>query len=99
VLTFLDRINKTIPGVRETYDRMSEYAHPNWAGTAFAYSRNDTDLILTDFGRGLRNPKLHWRLGMTCLLGSLGIFEHAYNEITEMMPNLIQLCEADLLKS
>jgi len=96
VLTFLDRIDKTIPGVRQSYDRMSEYAHPNWAGTAFAYSKNDRELILTNFGRGVRGSDLHSLLGLDCLLGSLRIFEYAYNHIADIMPKFIEVCEADL---
>lgn len=96
VLKFLDRVEKTIPGIRQSYESLSEIAHPNWAGTALAYSENDHDQILTNFGRGIRAPNLNASLGLNCLLGSLGIFKFAYNKVTDIMPDFIAVCEAEI---
>jgi hypothetical protein len=99
VLTFLDLVEKTVPGVRKLYDTMSEYAHPNWSGTAFAYSQNDTQNYMTYFGRGtFAGSDKHAGLGLRCLLGALTMFELSYNRIAELMPSFIQACEADLFK-
>lgn len=97
VLTFMDILDKTLPGVRRAYDTLSEYAHPNWSGTALAYSKNDTTEFLTNFGKGLRaEPDNHAAIGLNCLLGSLEVFEWSYNSISEAMPDFIRVCEADL---
>jgi hypothetical protein len=98
VLTFLDRVDKLVPGIRKSYDTLSEYSHPNWHGTALAYSENDRERILTNFGRGYRDPSRHASLGLNCLIGSLMIFETAYNAISTLFPNFVKACEADLSK-
>jgi len=64
VLTFLDRVDKLVPGIRKSYGTLSEYSHPNWHGTALAYSENDREWILTNFGRGYPDPKRHASLGL-----------------------------------
>jgi hypothetical protein len=97
VLTFLQQVDNTIPGVLRSYQNMSEYAHPNWGGTAIAYSRNDHEKILTHFGKRMRdNPDMHSHLGLKALNGSLIMFEYAYNKISDQMPAFIAQCEADL---
>lgn len=96
VLTMLGRINKAIPGVSHSYDLLSEYAHPNWSGTAGSYSEIDREQVLTKFGRGLRNPDRHYRVGLSGLNGALGLFEYSYGRIGDLMPAFVQCCEAAL---
>jgi hypothetical protein len=37
ILNFIDKFNKDIPGVRHTYEFLSEWAHPNGSGHFFTY--------------------------------------------------------------
>ena len=37
ILTYVDKFNKKIPSVREAYDFLSEFAHPNGSGHLFTY--------------------------------------------------------------
>jgi hypothetical protein len=37
ILTYVDKFDKKIPGVREAYDFLSEFAHPNGSGHLFTY--------------------------------------------------------------
>jgi hypothetical protein len=97
VLTFIKHVDKTIPGFLRSYENMSEYAHPNWSGTALTYSQNDHEKILTRLGRRKRkNPDMHSKLGLKALNGALATFEYAYNKISYRMPAFIARCEADL---
>ena len=96
VITFVDRVDKKVPGFRKSYDGLCEYAHPNWAGTARLFLKNDEERILTEVGRGLRDHASVIHFGLSCLIGSLIAFEHVYNEITDLMPELIKLCEESL---
>ena len=41
ILTFVDHVDKKIPGFRQTYDSLSEYAHPNWCGVSGAFGETD----------------------------------------------------------
>ncbi|HTV29036.1 MAG TPA: hypothetical protein VMF32_14720 [Xanthobacteraceae bacterium] len=37
ILTYVDKFDKKIPTIRETYDFLSEWAHPNGSGHLFTY--------------------------------------------------------------
>jgi hypothetical protein len=93
VLTFVKRVEKDVEGFQLQYDRLSEFAHPNWAGTSLLYSKNDPLNLWTDFGaniRGLAEPKV---VGVVNLNVALRCFEHSYNRIGDIMPAFIQLCK------
>ena len=47
-------------------------------------------------GRNLRDHTLVVRFGLRCLIGSLVAFEQVYNDLGDLMPALITLCEDDL---
>ncbi|MBZ9988161.1 hypothetical protein LB572_13770 [Mesorhizobium sp. BH1-1-5] len=89
ILSSIDRMDKAVPGVRASYDSLSEIAHPNWSGVAGLYSKPDPPRYLTDFGRGLRDTKGTADMIANALLGSLGLFELAYNRISEAMPEFL----------
>lgn len=95
VMTFIDRMNRRIPGLRRAYDRMSEYAHPNWPGTGSAYSEIDRESMITHFGRR-QNFEAHRVLGLSCLNGGLGLLEFAYNQLSDRFPAFITACEKSL---
>jgi hypothetical protein len=37
ILSCIDRMDKKVPGVRKSYDVLSEIAHPNWRGVFGMY--------------------------------------------------------------
>jgi hypothetical protein len=49
VLKMLDRGEKLYPGLRRTYDSLSESAHPNYDGMVVGYSKVDHDEYETKF--------------------------------------------------
>src|ERR1700730_12370172 len=94
VLTFVDRVEKDAEGFRQQYDRLSEFAHPNWAGTALLYSKPDPPNLWTDFGaniRGIDGPK---NIGILNLSVALMFFERSYNRVADLMPAFIELCQS-----
>lgn len=93
VLTFVDRVNKDVEGFRHQYDRLSEYAHPNWAGTSLLYSETDTENFWTEFGQNLRGVEGTKSSGVTNLSVALMCFERSYNLVADLMPAFIDLCE------
>ena len=95
-LTFIDKMEKRIPGIRGAYDNMSECAHPNYAGTAGAYADTDYENLITYFRRPNRSTENHKWLGLNCLNGALGLLEFAYNQLSEKLPGFIEVCEASL---
>ena len=96
VLTLVGRMDKHTPGILEMDNRMSEYAHPNWAGTAFAYSAINREKMVVDLGKASPRRRLHDVVGLNCLNGCLGLLEFAYNKVTELFPAFIAACEAHL---
>jgi hypothetical protein len=96
VLKFVDRVEKDVEGFRHQYDILSEFAHPNWAGTALLYSKPDPPNLWTDFGaniRGIAGPK---NIGIVNLSVALMFFERSYNGIADVMPAFIELCKGRL---
>ena len=91
-LTFRDHMDKIIPGFRDAYDRMSEFAHPNYSGVFGLFARTDYKNYETHFGRGLRSS--YPQNAVPALLHSaLLLFEHAYNSITDAMPGYLSELE------
>lgn len=93
ILAAVDKADKKIPGTRRSYDRLSEYAHPNWSGVAFLFSHIDHDEILTRLGRNPRALEGPARMGLGSLQGALRMFEFAYNTITDNFPKFVAACE------
>jgi hypothetical protein len=93
VLTFVDRVEKDAEGFRHQYDRLSEFAHPNWAGTALLYSKPNPPNLWTDFGANLRDVDGPKQVGAISLSVALMFFERSYNLIADLMPAFIELCK------
>ena len=94
VLTFVDRLEKDVEGFRHQYDLLSEFAHPNWAGTALLYSKPDPENRWTDFGANIRGGDGPKNVGIINLSVALMFFERSYSRIAELMPAFIALCES-----
>jgi hypothetical protein len=86
ILSLIDRMERKIPGVRSSYDQLSEFAHPNWSGVSGLFSLIDKANYVTHFGRGLRNRQYPKNMTCSLLVGSLELFQYAYNAISEKMP-------------
>lgn len=97
-VTMVEKLDKLIPGFFGGYARLSEIAHPNWAGSAGIFSNRDDETLITYFGRGLRDTKNSERLVLNCLIGALELFGHAYNKIDDIKQDYIAVCEASITK-
>jgi len=89
ILTCVDRMDKQVSGVRQSYDILSEIAHPNWRGVFGMYAKIDEATFTARFGRGLRSSDGSKSMIVNALLGSLGCFEYAYNRISAVMPRFL----------
>lgn len=94
ILTLVDRADKSFPGLRTKYDAMSEFSHPNYAGSAGVFSKPNAQTFQVGFGKTLRDRSYPNSLSLDALLGSLLMVEIAYNKIGDLMPSFIKLCEA-----
>jgi hypothetical protein len=91
-------MDKDVEGVRHQYEMLSEFAHPNWAGTALLYSKHDPPNRRTDFGSNIRSGDSTKRAGLVNLSVALRLFERSRNHLAEIMPAFVSLCEGGLEK-
>ena len=94
ILSCIDRMDKKVPGVRKSYDNLSEIAHPNWRGVFGLYAKTDEPKFIARFGRGLRQNDRTKAPIVNALLGALGLFEFAYNRISDAMPDFLRELES-----
>jgi hypothetical protein len=89
ILSCIDRMDKNVSGVRKSYDILSEIAHPNWRGVFGMYSETNEAKFTAHFGRDLRKTEGTKDAIVNALLGALGLFELAYNRISDAMPGFL----------
>jgi hypothetical protein len=83
VLTAVDRLDKKFKGLRQMYDTLCEFTHPNWSGVMGSYSRIDKDTYILYLGKEQAHPPLAFGLGP--LIGALAIFHDYYNALADVL--------------
>lgn len=96
---FLDSVEKDIAGFNRQYGYLSEYAHPNWAGTVYLYSKLDKENGAADFGQNIRKTDGTKVTGVGNLSVALLLFERSYNRVSDLVPAFTKLCEERLKKA
>jgi hypothetical protein len=100
ILNLIDMVgkeHKEIKGkFRDLYNKLSEYAHPNWIGSSEMYSSIDKSKWLINFGKSIRAPETHRERGLLALNLSLALFEISYNEMADYLPSFIEACNKSL---
>jgi hypothetical protein len=89
----LEQAEKDIEGFSHQYGLLSEYAHPNWAGTVLLYSDTDKQTAVTDFGRNMRKAENAKVIGAGNLSVALKMFASRYDRISDLLPEFIRICE------
>ena|GEM_PF-902338 len=92
ILNAVDKLNKQIDSFRYIYDRLSEFCHPNYSGVFGAYAKINKETGWVDFGTDVE--KMSPMIGLHPLVASLNVFKYYYNESTELIPTLIEICES-----
>jgi hypothetical protein len=77
ILTLIDKVTKTIPTFRSSYDNLSEYAHPNWSGLLGSYGSIDKENH--ELHLGVRDTSVGLRTSLFVLTATLHTFRHYYN--------------------
>jgi hypothetical protein len=94
ILTCVDKLDKQVPGFRASYDTLSEIAHPNWSGVAGLYATHDKVNYVTTFGRDHDRTSQVRDMVANALVGALGLFEFAYNKISDVLPAFLAELES-----
>jgi hypothetical protein len=96
VLTLIDKLSNGIPAIRENYDILSEFAHPNSFGTINSYSIFYKEELKVELGFNKHNfPE---NAGITSLRANLLTFELFIIELDDLFPSFTKLCEDELSK-
>lgn len=93
---FVECVERRVPGFKEEYNRLSEYAHPNSAGTTGLYSTIDRENVLVNFGPNSKNTEAAKAICIANLSVTLTLFEHTYNHLSDVMPDFVKLCEKEI---
>ena len=96
VSKFLEQVEKVIEGFSGHYGVLSEFAHPNWAGTVSLYSKYHPENLTIEFGQNIRGGDHAKELGVNSLHAALKFFEGTYNNLTDAMPAFVELCHKHL---
>lgn len=92
IITLVKHVEKKIPGFEQTYNSLSEYTHPNWAGVLGAFGEIDKEAFELLLGPNHRTSAL--ASGVSALSGALLTFHHFYNDMAEMLYRLNDHFEA-----
>jgi hypothetical protein len=95
ILTFIDKMKKKITHYRLHYDSLSEFSHPNAAGTVDSYVSLDHEARVARLGKN--RAKLVPELALPQLIGSLTMFLDVYDNSAKLLEQFTFLCN-DLLK-
>ncbi|HEX5482967.1 MAG TPA: hypothetical protein VFZ08_10120 [Terriglobia bacterium] len=93
---FVESVERRVPGFKEQYNRLSEYAHPNSAGTTHLYSTIDRENVFVNFGPNSKYTEAAKAICVANLSVTLMMFEHIYNCLSDAMPDFVKLCEKEI---
>lgn len=93
---FLEAVERDIEGFSHQYGVLSDYAHPNWAGTTFIYTETDRKTAIATLGKNL-SREYGKTTGIRTLSVALAMFEHSYNGLSDLSAQFVQLCEEDIV--
>ncbi len=91
ILKAIDALNKKVSKARAAYDALSEWAHPNFFGTFAMFGRYEEETHCLDLG--WFNEAVRHREGLPLLLGALKTFDYYYQDIDDLMPRFIAICD------
>jgi hypothetical protein len=96
ILGAVDRINKKFKHFRDSYDDLSEYAHPNWSGLMGSYGNLVKETATLHLGR--EASKISVMVALPLLAASLAIFLHHYDEIKKRLAEFNNICEESIVR-
>ncbi len=92
VLTLIGKIDKKIKGYSLHYASLSEFTHPNAAGTSKAYAKIDYENNIVRFG--IHEGNLSADLALPMLTNSLHTFIDLYDHSADLLQEFTALCNS-----
>ena len=84
-------MNEETTGIRDLFDRLSEFSHPNYSGVARAFSKV-TGTMEVEFGCYQDGRAELFDMATKALEASLMLFESDYNKTADVFPKVVDLC-------
>jgi hypothetical protein len=97
VLKATDKLDKLIPGFRKSYEILSEFAHPNSAGTFISFGKLDKKNNAFHFGAKARNKPVD--NGLFALKGALSLALKINKDIENIFSDFVKVCENNVNKN
>ena len=91
ILTAIDKLEREATGVRDMYEGLCEFAHPNWAGAMGAFATADQDLFTLDFHQ--KHENIPPEAGLEALIAALITFKHSESAMSDILPNFTKIHE------
>ena len=97
VLTCLKHLDKTYSGIADGYEKLCEFAHPNWAGTVGMFSDGKVTSGKVSFGRYLHgtDDELKAELLYTARI-ALAAFVNDYLSVLDNWSVFVEACDREL---
>jgi len=95
ILTVIDKLSKYIPNLRDTYDHLCEYAHPNYDGLTGLYCKWE-DIATANISKTSNVDKTTIRNLFNSFQLFLKMFVDGYDAILKSLPRITELAIADL---
>jgi hypothetical protein len=96
VLTLIDHMDRESGGVRNLYDFLCEYTHPNYSGSYGAYGSEDQEKYRLNLGADFE--RINWQPAVLTHLITVREFIKNCGEISDLLPDFTGVCEADLAR-
>jgi hypothetical protein len=96
VLTLIDHMDKESEGVRNLYDFLCEYTHPNYSGSYGAYGSEDKENYKLNLGVDFE--RINWQPAILSHLITVREFIKHCEEISGLLADFTAVCEADLAR-
>jgi hypothetical protein len=90
VLDLIRAVEETVPGFLDTYEALSEIAHPNGQGVFGLFGTIDKVRYVASFGPNAQKTYPSRGLIAEALLSALIVFEPVYNRIADLLPAFLK---------
>jgi len=98
ISTQLSHLENEFPGVKEFYDTLCEFVHPNSDGVFLSYSMLNENEDSTLIQKMVSKESNIFPWIESCFLLAIGIYLEYSINIKELLPEFNKLCEAELKK-
>jgi len=95
ILSVIDRLSKYIPDLRERYDHLCEYTHPNYDGLMGLYC-NWEDIATANISKSINVSKTNIKNIFYSFRLFLKMFVDGYDSILKSLPRITELAISDL---